>query len=287
MVQQNPSAPPDAASGSVDTAVVLAAGDIARCGDQLSGAVATARLLDRLEGTILTLGDHAYEDGSQKSFTQCYEPTWGRHKARTRPAPGNHDYHTREARPYFEYFGENAGPAGRGYYSFDLASWHVVSLNSVTDAKRGSDQLAWLRDDLEANPRTCTLAYWHIPVFSSGDHGDDSKMLEVWRVLYQFGADVVLNGHDHDYERFGPQDPKGAADPARGIRQFVVGTGGAGVYKWGSDRRNSEVRDNSVYGVLKLTLAPASYEWEFVPAVGQFQDSGSAPCVEVQSMGNK
>jgi hypothetical protein len=236
-------------------------------------------VLDQIEGTILTLGDHAYEDGSEKSFRDCYGPTWGRHKDRTRPTPGNHDYHTRNGRPYFEYFGDQAGPSGRGYYSFDLGAWHLVSLNSIVDAKRNSDQVKWLGEDLKANPKTCTLAYWHIPVFSSGDHGDSPQMAEVWKVLYAAGADIVLNGHDHDYERFPQMNPEGQADP-RGIREFVVGTGGGGVYKWGRDRRNSEVRDNNSYGVLKLTLAPTSYQWEFIPAVGKFTDSGTGICTE-------
>ncbi len=206
-----------------------------------------------------------------------------RHGGATRRAPGRRRAITtitpRQGRPYYEYFGEQAGPPGRGYYSFDLGAWHIVSLNSIVEAKKNSDQVQWLRKDLETNVKTCTLAYWHIPVFSSGDHGDSPQMEEVWKVLYGAGADIVLNGHDHDYERFPPMNPAGHADP-RGIREFVVGTGGGGVYKWGSDRRNSEVRDNPSYGILKLTLAPTSYEWEFIPAVGQFKDSGSGMCVD-------
>lgn len=265
-----------------DRAVLLAAGDIARCGKELGGAVATSRLLDRLPGTILTLGDHAYATGTSKEFEECFGQTWGRHKGRTRPTPGNHDYFTENGRPYFAYFGENAGSERRGYYSFEVGGWHIVSLNSNIDSAPGSAQIQWLRNDLKTHPSVCTLAYWHMPLFSSGDHGSNPKMRDAWEVLYQFGVDVVLSGHDHDYERFAPLDAKGRQDPERGIRQFVVGTGGAGVYKFARLVPTSEVRDNQSYGVLKLTLSPASYDWEFVPAVGTFKDSGTASCVDVK-----
>lgn len=259
---------------------MVGAGDIARCGSaELGGAIATARLLDGIEGTIFTLGDHAYDFGSEKNFRDCYEPTWGRHKARTRPTPGNHDYFTNKGTPYFEYFGENAGPDRRGYYSYEVGAWHVISLNSNLPADSRSDQVAWLKDDLKEHPTACTLAYWHIPLFSSGDHGSNPLMQSVWTVLQEAGADIVLNGHDHDYERFAPQDAKGKPDP-NGIREFVVGTGGGGVYRFGKVRPNSEVHDNSAYGVLKLTLAPTSYQWEFIPGVGKFTDSGSGTCVQ-------
>ena len=179
----------------------------------------------RIPGTVFTVGDHAYPSGTAKEFRDCYDASWGRHKARTRPAPGNHDYITAKAKAYYDYFGDSAGPDRRGYYSYTLGAWHVVSLNSFIAADRGSPQIEWLRKDLKDNRATCTLAYWHIPVFSSGPHGSDVRtsahMLEAWRVLYEFGADVVINGHDHDYERFAPQDPKGKADPAgrQGIRR--------------------------------------------------------------------
>ncbi|MBI2835615.1 MAG: metallophosphoesterase [Acidobacteria bacterium] len=262
-----------------DSATILAAGDIANC-NFLAGAQATARLLDTLEGTILTLGDHAYLTGTAREFEDCYEPTWGRHKARTRPSPGNHDYLTDRARPYFAYFGDKAGPKDRGYYSFDAGAWHIISLNSTVSANSRSAQLKWLKEDLEAHPAACTLAYWHVPVFSSGPHGISPIMTNVWKVLYDASADVVLNGHDHDYERFAPQNPKGKADPERGIRQFVVGTGGGGVYRFGPTRANSEVRNNTAYGVLKLTLKPTSYDWEFIPVATQtFRDSGTGACV--------
>lgn len=258
--------------------VLIGAGDIAKCGSP--GAEATARLLDQMEGTIFTAGDHAYEKGKWEEFLSCYGPTWGRHKERTRPSPGNHDYKSSGASPYYEYFGENAGPAGRGYYSYDVGAWHVISLNSNISAKAGSAQVKWLREDLDANPTTCTLAYWHHPVFSSGDHGNDGHMREVWRVLYEFSADVVVNGHDHTYERFALQTPDGELDTIAGIREFVAGTGGKSLYGFKKTRANSQVRNSSTFGVLKLTLHETSYDWEFVPIAGSsFTDRGSDECV--------
>ena len=264
--------------------VLVGAGDIANCAiSDGSGAVATAALLDRIPGTVFTVGDHAYPSGASKEFRDCYDASWGRHKARTRPAPGNHDYITAKAKGYYDYFGDSAGPDRRGYYSFTLGAWHVVSLNSFIAADRGSPQIEWLRKDLKDNRATCTLAYWHIPVFSSGPHGSDVRtsahMLEAWRVLYEFGADVVINGHDHDYERFAPQDPNGKADP-RGVREFVVGTGGAGMYEFRQIRANSEVRSSRSYGVLKLVLSATDYNWDFVSGAGEpFQDRGTSTCV--------
>lgn len=266
-------------AATAETAVLAGAGDIANC-QFLGGAQATALLLDRIQGSVFTLGDHAYETGSAQQFEQCYEPTWGRHKARTRPTPGNHDYLTRGGAPYYTYFGALAGPSGKGYYSYNLGAWHVVVLNSNLPAGPNSAQIKWLRDDLDASKTVCALAYWHVPVFSSGEHGNSLLMREAWRVLYDAGADLVLNGHDHDYERFAPQDPSGRADPKRGIREFIVGTGGGGVYRFNVIRANSEVRNNMTYGVLKLTLRPTSYDWEFIPAGAQtFRDSGRADCV--------
>lgn len=266
------------APGSSEEVVLVGAGDIAKY-DMIGGAVVTARLLDKIPGTIFTVGDNAYDSGSAEEFEKCYAPTWGRHRARTRPAPGNHDLRTYRGRPYYEYFSENAGPKGRGYYSYDLGSWHIISLNSDDDTRAKSRQGRWLQEDLKTNPSECILAYWHRPRFSSGPHGSDKKLGDFWRLLYEAGAEIVLSGHDHDYERFAPQNPKGKTDPERGIRQFVVGTGGAGVYRFKKPAPNSEIRDNSTYGVLKLTLGPGRYQWEFVPATaGKFSDSGSATC---------
>ena len=256
----------------------VGAGDIAACG--AAGAETTARLLDRIEGTIFTLGDNAYESGSAEQFRDCYDPTWGRHKARTRPSPGNHDYGTPGAAAYFDYFGENAGPERRGYYSFELGAWHIISLNSEIAAGPESAQAQWLAEDLAAHPVACTLAYWHKPIFSSGSvHGNDPHMRPIWDILARAGADVVLNGHDHIYERFAPQTVDGIADP-HGIREFVAGVGGAELYGLGAIQPNSEVRGIGVFGVLKFKLHAASYDWEFVPAdAGALTDAGSARCV--------
>jgi len=263
--------------------VLVGAGDIAGCGSQKDNE--TAELLDSIAGTVFTLGDNVYPDGTAAEFANCYDSTWGRHRARTRPAAGNHDYHTLDASGYSGYFGAAAGDADKGYYSYDVGDWHIIVLNSSCGEVGGCDsdspQGQWLQADLTASPSTCTLAYWHAPLFSSGSHhGGDTTMRDFWQVLYGAGADVVLNGHEHNYERFGPQDPDGLADPGRGIREFVVGTGGGGLYAFGSPEPNSEARNSDTYGVLELTLHPTSYDWEFIPiAGGTFTDSGSAACV--------
>jgi hypothetical protein len=285
---QQPGAPPAPAQNPQPGAdaqqpvVLVGAGDIANC--ELAngaGAAATARILDRTPGTVFTMGDHAYPTGTAKQFQDCYDRTWGRHKDRTRPTPGNHDYLTNKAAPYFEYFGERAGPDRRGYYSYALGAWHIIALNSAIPADKKSAQIQWLRQDLTENKTACTLAYWHIPMFSSGAHGGQPYMIEAWRLLYEFGADIVVNGHDHDYERFAPQDSKGKADPAKGIREFVVGTGGGGVYKFKRIRPNSEVRFYQAYGVLKLTLGATDYAWEFIQGAGEpFRDAGTSQCVQ-------
>ncbi len=257
--------------------VLVGAGDIASC--QSRGDEATAELLDRIAGTVFTLGDNVYNSGTTAEFANCYEPSWGRHKSRTRPSPGNHDYVTRDAAPYFAYFGANAGEPGKGYYSYNLGAWHIIALNSEIQVDAGSAQEQWLRADLAANRTTCTLAYWHKPRFSSGPHGNNPRFDALWQALYQFDADLVLSGHDHNYERFAPQTPAGVADAARGIREFIVGTGGAGLYPIVTIRPNSEVRNARTWGVLKLTLHATSYDWEFVPVAGRtFTDAGSGNC---------
>jgi hypothetical protein len=274
------SSPGEAISGSDQT--IAAAGDIVDCGN-LSGSEATAKLLDNIPGTILAVGDLAYPDGSTANF-RCYDKTWGRHKARTRPAPGNHEYHTPGAAGYFQYFGKAAGPAKRGYYSFDLGPWHIIALNSecakIGGCNQGSPEEVWLQEDLRKNTSKCILAFWHTPLFSSGDeHGNDPKTKAFWLDLYAAGADVVLNGHDHDYERFAPQNPDGGADPERGIREFVVGTGGKSQRKFRDPSPTSEVRSNASFGVLEIDLHAQSYEWKFIPvAGGEFTDSGSGTC---------
>jgi hypothetical protein len=269
---------PGAPSPSVEPpAVFVGAGDIADCGP---GAAATARLLDVLGGTIFTAGDNAYDAGTEAQFATCFAPTWGRHLARMRPSPGNHDYVTAGAAGYFAYFGDRAGPAGRGYYSFDLGAWHIVSLNSNVSVTAGSEQDRWLAADLAAARQRCVLAFWHHPRFSSALHGSDASMTDLWRTLYDARADLVVNGHDHAYERFAPQTPSGAADATRGIREFVVGTGGAPLYPFVQIEPNSEVRYNGGWGVLKLSLDETSYAWTFIPAEGAaFADSGTGVCV--------
>lgn len=270
-----PTAP--AATGSSPAAVLVGAGDIGQCGSP--GPVATAALLDSIPGTVFTAGDNAYMDGSARNFEECYHPSWGRHRSRTRPVPGNHDYETAGAAGYFEYFGANAGPAGRGYYSYELGGWLVLALNSESPASEGSAQLSWLRDTLSAaRDARCTIAYWHHPVFTSGPNGDSPRMRDAWRVLQEFKADVIVTGHDHIYERFAPQTFDGIADQERGIRQFVVGTGGVALTGPQARRSTSEVV-GTAWGVLKLTLRDSAYDWEFIPASGaSFRDSGTGVC---------
>jgi hypothetical protein len=259
--------------------VLVGAGDIADCVNP--GDTGTAALLDSIPGTVFAAGDNAYENGSATQYANCYDPTWGRHKARTRPAPGNHEYHTAFAAPYYAYFGANAGPAGLGYYSYDLGSWHIISLNSVKPDTVGSAQHQWLQADLAADTSRCTLAYFHHARFTSGGHGDNPVSQPLWQDLYAAGVDVIISGHAHVYERFAPQSPAGVADPARGIREFVAGTGGKshGILNRMGIHANSQVFDNTTFGVLKLTLRPGGYDWRFVPvAGGTFTDSGTDSC---------
>jgi hypothetical protein len=257
-------------------AVLIGAGDIAECGSQ--GSELTARLLDTMGGTVFTTGDNAYPSGSFTQFRDCYGPTWGRHRDRTRPTPGNHDYEMANAAGYYAYFGANAGPPGRGYYSYAAGAWHVVALNSEIDVRAGSPQEQWLRADLTANPSACTAVMWHRPRFSSGQNGDSRDLQDIWRTLEEFNVDVVLNGHDHFYERFAPQDANGKADAERGIRQFIIGTGGRAMTPMRARRANSEVVGGDI-GVLALTLLPNTYRWEFVPVAGAtFRDSGTDSC---------
>ena len=261
--------------------VMVGAGDIASCSSPADEA--TAELLDGIPGTVFTAGDVVARSGTASEFEDCYGPSWGRHKARTRPAPGNHEYSTAGAAGYFGYFGAAAGDPSKGYYSYDLGSWHVVALNSICGKVGGcvndSPQGRWLRKDLAANPADCTLAYFHDPLFSSGAHGNQPQSRPIWNALYAADADVIVNGNDHNYERFAPQTPDGVRAPAQGIRQCVVGTGGQELRPFGSVKPNSQARNASASGVLKLTLELGSYEWEFVPVAGKtFTDSGTTGC---------
>jgi len=256
--------------------VVAVAGDIAGSG---AGDEATARLLDALRPTVvLTTGDNAYPDGTRADFDAYYDPTWGRHKAITRPTPGNHDYHTTGAAGYFGYFGSAAGDPTKGYYSFNVGAWHLIALNSEIAHHTASSQLAWLKSDLAASGAKCTLAYWHKPRFTAGGYSDFTEYTPFWQALYDANADVVVNGHDHNYQRYTRLNPAGAVDTARGIREFVVGTGGRSHYALRPDSRRLAGNDNT-FGVLQMTLHATSFDWSFVPEAGKtYTDSGSATC---------
>jgi chitodextrinase len=271
-------------SATADEPILLAAGDIAGCDS--NGDEETATLLDGQTGTIATLGDNAYPNGTAEEFSSCYAPSWGRHRDRTFPAPGNHDYLSSGAAPYYAYFGDRAGPPGRGYYSYDLGAWHIVSLDSncsviAGGCGAGSPQEQWLKADLAASAALCTLAYWHHASFSSGTtHGPSDRMRALLDVLHAHHADIVLTAHEHHYERFAPQTPDRIASSS-GIRAFVVGTGGRSpTYPFGSPPApNSELRVNGVRGVLKLTLRAAGYDWQFLPVPGQtLSDTGTGAC---------
>ena len=268
----SPVIPTDTSTPPVAPVVFVGAGDIASCdsdNDEL-----TAQLLDSIEGTVFTTGDNTYNDGAYNQFIECYDPTWGRHKDRTKPVPGNHDYQTEGAEGYFRYFDNISS-----YYAYDLGSWRIYALNSEIDDSAESAQVAWLQADLTANPRRCVLAYWHAPRWSSGAvHGSDRTVRFLWRTFHEAGAELVVNGHEHNYERFAPMNAMGEADPL-GLREIVVGTGGKGHYEFSTPLPASEVRDDTTYGVLKLTLYPTAYDWEFIPVAGAtFTDSGSTDC---------
>ncbi|NNG25233.1 alkaline phosphatase [Massilia sp. ML15P13] len=268
---------------------VYAAGDIARCkhpDPRWSGAAATATLVEGLlradpQSAVLSLGDHTYPRGTAAEFRDCYGPTWGRFRERTWPTPGNHEYATAGARPYFDYFGERAG---RGYYSLRLGSWLVISLDSNLKGARHAAQIDWLRVELKQRQDACTLAFWHHPLYSSGGHPPPGRMRDAYALLHAAGAELVLSGHDHDYERFAPQDADGRIDRKRGVRQFVVGTGGAYATPFVFFAPNSEMREASYDGVLALRLLEGAYEWRFLPAdpgkvpAGARLDQGRSSC---------
>jgi hypothetical protein len=269
--------------GQTATATLVGAGDIAACDTKHDRA--TARLLGRIPGTVFTLGDNVYPYGSAKNFRNCYGPTWGQYKYRTKPAVGNHEYlHYTVAGPYFDYFGWRAGRPGKGYYSYERGSWHIVVLNSncekVGGCGRRSPQGRWLRDNLADHPSLCTLAYFHHPLYTSGNGVVTPQVKPFWRMLHHRRADVILNGHAHRYERFAPMTPSGARSE-NGIREFVVGTGGE---PGGDDTNFAKAPNLQRYkvrtpGVLKLSLSADSYEWKFVHIAGRtFTDSGTDEC---------
>lgn len=273
---------PAAIPSPVQPFVLSGAGDIGDC--ESPGDEATAALLDGLPGQIFTLGDNAYPHGTAKDFASCYAPNWGRHKSRTRPAVGSHEYDSSAgAAGYFAYFGSAAGPPGKGYYSYDLGGWHIVVLNSecahIGGCNAGSPQERWLLADLKSHPAECTIAMWHSPLFSSGTGSVTNDMLQVWRDLYANGVELVVNGDLHGYERFAPQTPDGVQDEAHGIREIIAGTGGShlGAFKLTANP-NSEIRALT-WGVLLLSLFPDRYAWAFAPIRGErFSDGGSEQC---------
>jgi len=277
--------PPGGGAGS--PAVLVGAGDIADCfTDEVQG---TARLLDSIAGTVFTLGDNAYPDGSYRDFVRCFGPSWGDSSKlilrNLHPSPGNHEHQTERAAPYYRYFGRRAGDPDKGYYAYDHGAWRVIVLNSelivnnVFPPSSGKAQENWLADELRSHANTrCTIAYWHHPRFSSGWHGGDTRLDPVWRLLHEGGVDVVLNGHDHNYERFRPMNPAGTLDTARGIVQFVVGTGGTALRGFRRAVPNSVVRLEGHWGVLKLTLGRDEYRFAFLEPGGRVWDPGGGRC---------
>ncbi len=281
LAKQPPLPPPPPPSPSDPK--ILSAGDIASCAS--SGDESTAAILQLNPNLpILTAGDNVYEKGTTSEFGSCFEPSWGPFKGRIHPTPGEHEYFSPGAAGYYAYFGAAAGDPAKGYYSFDIGAWHVVALNTNCRAAGGCDvgspEEQWLRADLATHQTRCVLAYGAVPRFSSGTtHGSDLGVRAFWQALYDYDADIVLAGHEHLYERFAPQTARGVADPERGIREFVVGTGGRGHYPFGAPVANSEVRDNTTFGLLKMTLHANSYDWQFLPEAGKtFADVGSGTC---------
>jgi acid phosphatase type 7 len=258
--------------------VLSGAGDIGICGQD--GDDDTAALLEKLPGDIFTAGDNSNENGTMKQFKKCF--AWGSFLDRIHPAPGNHDYNTEGAQDYFLYFGAVAGIPGEGWYSYDYGDWHIVVLNSNCNdvaCGKNSAQVKWLQEDLAAHPTRCTMAVWHHPRWSSGLTGSDGRMSPEYRALYAAGAELVISGHDHDYERFTPLNPEGTPDPQNGIRQFVVGTGGAYLRPFARILPVSEAHKSGIFGVLKLTLYPDRYDWRFIPIEGEtYTDSGTELC---------
>ena len=277
------------------SASLVAVGDIAGCREDFAadldlmpfGDTLTAALADSLPGAILGLGDMVYLEGTLEQYQRCFEPNWGRHRRRIRPTPGNHDYSRiadggettiRNLDGYFAYFGENAGPQGRGYYRFQVGLWEVLSLNSEFDLTAGAPQILWLESALRSGSARCSLAFFHRPRFSSSPRGDEPRLEQLWQMLDEAGVDVVLNGHNHHYERFSLQDSQGRPS-ADGIRQFTVGTGGFLIAppKLNEPGPQSEFI-SSEYGVLALDLSANGYDWRLMGARGVVLDSGHGDC---------
>jgi hypothetical protein len=257
------------------TVTMLGAGDIGMCGRP--EVADTARLVAGLEGDVLLAGDIAYLQGTAANFRDCFNPFWGQFRSRWHPTPGNHEYESAGAAPYFAYFGEAAGPAGQGYYSFTAGEWQILMLNSNVPATRGSAQWEFVRAELERQRTPCTMAVWHHPLFTSGPNGPNVFMRDMWALLETARVEVILNGHDHLYERFARQLSDGRPDPTNGIRQFTVGTGGAELYSFVRAAANSEERILK-FGVVRFTLRPAQVDWEFLGIDGSVGDRGLDTC---------
>lgn len=276
---------PTATPGQTPTppAVLLAAGDIASCdeaGDTETAALMTRMLQDDPDATVAILGDSVYPSGSTATYAECFDPVWGSFRDRIRPAIGNHDVMDDQGAAYFDYFGSTAGASGEGWYAYDLGAWRVVVLNSnceLVGCDAGSAQVEWLRGELAASAGDCLLAYWHAPRFSSGPHGASLSVGTFWELLVAADADLVLAGHEHDYERFAPQDAAGQQDPD-GPRQIIAGTGGKELRPVGEPVTNSEFVIDDAWGVLRLELAPDGYRWTFVTTDGVEADAGSGGC---------
>jgi acid phosphatase type 7 len=284
-IQPTPTATAVPPTATPAPAVLIGAGDVVVCGvdhDEQTAAIVEEQLALFPDATVFMAGDEVNESGRAVEYRNCFTPSWGRFLERIRPVPGNHDVMTDQGAPYYAYFGKAAGEPGEGYYSYDLGSWHIVALNSNCDViacGKNSQQVQWLTDDLQKNQQPCTLLYWHHPRFGSGIEGSVGLVSSFFRTAYEFGAEVILNGNDHDYERFAPQDPDGNLDLERGMREFVVGTGGAELRGWGTVKPNSEVRDNQTHGVILFELYPDHYTWNFLPSEGGvFTDNGSGTC---------
>ena len=276
----SPSAPTPGGGGSGGgstgrTVTMLGAGDIGMCGSR--GVEQTARLVAGLDGDVLLAGDIAYFQGTAENFRDCFNPFWGQFRSRWHPVPGNHEYESPGAAPYFAYFGAAAGPSGRGYYSFTAGDWLILMLDSNIPATRGSPQWEFARAQLEQQRTPCTLAVWHHPLFSSGPSGGTPAMRDMWELLEANRAEVILNGHDHLYERFARQTAGGVADPVNGIRQLTAGTGGAELYNFVRPSANSEERIMK-FGVVRLILRPAQLDWEFLGVDGLIEDRGVDTC---------
>lgn len=256
---------------------LIGAGDIAYSSSMVA-AEATAKLIESMSGTVFTAGDNVQGDGSEKEFNEYFNPTWGRFKNRILiPAPGNHEYVSPGARPYFNYFGNIAGVA-RGYYSVDLGEWKIYSLNSEIGVTPSSAQYAWLENELQGSTSKCSMAIWHQALFSSGPTHGAGFMREIAGLLYKYGVDVLVSGHDHIYERFALQDNYGRRDDVKGFRQFIVGTGGMYLFDIGAVQPNSEIRFRA-HGIIRFTLYSAKYEWQFMPIPGSIDsDFGSDSC---------